>query len=112
METAFDIIARSISIHPSSFAEACEKEAATDRAYAASHPGMPSQALEGCTKRAAALLNAAKAAREFDAIDAASDIVNFGGWIAPHNIACRLLCLPAHTRTQSAIALQESLDSL
>ena len=116
MKTAFDVIARSLSMHPTLFAEACEASAMEDRRYVASRPEMDASAKRGAENRASGLERAAKIARtiNFDeCLDGAERIVNAGMacWLPAHGIACKLQCLPAHVRTQTAVALQEEIEA-
>ena len=105
-DSVIDVLTRSILMHPTFFAEACEAEAREDRRYVSSRPDMAKRAKGGAIARANALEFAAKAARErASAAVAAMEIVDrkTASWIAAFNVACRLQCIPAHRRTALAV---------
>lgn len=104
-DSVLDVLARSILVHPTLFAESCEMSAREDREYVAARPDMSAGGRNGATARAAALEFAAKAARTHDSATAARVIVERknASWIAAFNVACKLQCIPSHVRTALAI---------
>lgn len=101
-DCVLDVLAKSILMHPSLFADACEKEASDDRRYVVGRPDMDARSRQGALARADALEFASNVARVHDsAACAAMDIMdrNAMSWIAAFNVACRLLCIPPHVRT-------------
>lgn len=110
-DSVIDVLARSIMLHPSLFAEACEREAHEDLRYIASRPDMPRAASDGARARAAALQFAADSAREHESAACAAIAImerRAASWVAAFNVACRLLCVPAHVRTALAVKESES----
>jgi hypothetical protein len=106
--TARDIIARSILLHPSLFAEALQNRETEDRRYAASRDGRTRQAAEASAR-------AYQRAREFAGRDdlpieerAACICAETGPAVVALNVACKLQCLPPHVRTAAAISLDET----
>jgi hypothetical protein len=103
MENAIDIIEESNRMHPSLLTESLEKRAWDDANYAA-------------TRESAAIKKSVLAS--FEATHRAIDAINadnveslkhdMGAGIIALNVACRLLCLPPHVRTQAAIQTWES----
>lgn len=103
MKNAIEIIERSIIMHPSLFIEALESRAWEDSRYAATrdNPAIKKSVLASfeATHRA---IDAIK----LENIDCLKSDMSAG--IIALNVACKLQCLPAHIRTQSAIETWES----
>ena len=95
--TAIQIIARSMTCHPSMLIEALENSAKQDLAYKAGKSGAIESAIAtrwNATKLAVAIARKGKA----------EDFKNcIGPGIIALNIACKLQCLPAHIRTAAAV---------
>lgn len=95
--TAIQIIARSMTCHPSMLIESLENSAKQDLAYKAGKSGVIESAIANrwnATKLAVAIARNGKAE-------------DFKNCISPGiialNIACKLQCLPAHIRTAAAV---------
>lgn len=103
MTNAIEIIERSIAIHPSLLIEALESRAWEDSLYAATrdNPAIKKSVLASfeATHRA---IDAIK----LESVDCLKSDMSAG--IIALNVACKLQCLPAHVRTQSAIETWES----
>lgn len=116
-DCVLDILTKSILMHPSLFAEACEREAADDRRYVAGRPDMPKLAKNAALSRAEALEFAASAARTHSsAACAAMAIIDRQttpyisiSWISAFAVASRLLCYPGAVLRDFA-AKQESVS--
>lgn len=97
--TAIEIIARSIAMHPSLFADAIKTRYYEDREYAARRKD------EVATHRS--VMASAEAAAKALCMAADEDAEAFAGNMAAGiialNIACKLQCLPAHVRTAAAL---------
>lgn len=106
--SAREIIARSILMHPSLFAESLQARENEDRAYAASRDGRTRQSAEASAR-------AYQRAREFAGRDdlseeerAACICAETGPAVVALNVACKLQCIPPHIRTAAAVALDTS----
>lgn len=64
-ETPFDVLKKSIQLHPSTFADACQNEANDDWRYIARRLDMPEHARRCAVARAEALTFAADSARHY-----------------------------------------------
>ena len=97
--TAIDIIKRSVTCHPSMFADMLRARMNEDKAYAASRPH------ESAIKRAIdASAKATELAIGFVTNDMAEHFAShMGAGIIALNIACKLQALPPHIRTQAAL---------
>ena len=96
---AIDIIARSIAMHPSLFVEALQTRAYEDARYAVTR--------ESETIKKSVSASFAAAMRACDYVKAEESMPfksDMSAGIIALNIACKLQCLPAHIRTQAAIA--------
>lgn len=100
MQSALDIISRSLILHPSMLIESLQTRAWEDARYSASreNPAVKKSVLASfdATMRAIDYLNAETVDRFRD--DMAAGIIAL-------NTACKLQCLPPHIRTESAVAL-------
>lgn len=111
------VIARSISVHPTLFADQCEASASEDRKYISQRQGesVDKRALEGARSRAEVLEFAASTARAFthDPNEAARRIMLFRGvsWVAPLNIAARCQSLPRHVVTALVVKEERKNDA-
>lgn len=97
--SATDIIACSIAMHPSLFLEALQTRAWEDSRYAATR--------ESETIKKSVLASFEAAMRACDYVRAGEHMPfksDMNAGIIALNIACKLQCLPAHVRTQAAIA--------
>lgn len=101
--TAIQIISDSLAMHPSLFIESLQTRAYEDSAYAATRDNAKIKqsvmASFEATMRAIDYL-------EHNQVDRFRD--DMGAGIIALNVACRLQCLPPHTRTQSAVNQWES----
>lgn len=96
--TAIQIIARSMTCHPSMLIEALHNRARTDGAYAKIAIG------DSVVKSVLASQRAAIQARAIVEHGKAEDFAaDMGAGIIALNIACKLQCLPAHIRTAAAV---------
>lgn len=99
MKNPVDIIARSIALHPSLFIESLQSRAYEDARYAATreNPVIKKSVLASfeATMRAIDYINSETPERFRD---------DTGAGIIALNVACRLQCLPAHVRTESAVS--------
>lgn len=97
--SAIDIIARSIAMHPSLFLETLQTRAYEDSRYAATRES------ETIKKSVLASFEAAMRACDYVKSDESAPFKSdMSAGIIALNIACKLQCLPAHVRTQAAIA--------
>lgn len=101
--TAFDIISRSIIMHPSLFREALIKQATMHDDY--SRVTNDKRAAQGATSSCNACL------RAYDAVGASdvdSILTDCGTMVIALNVACKLQCIPPHVRTAAAVAWESS----
>ena len=97
--TAVDIIARSIAMHPTLFLEALQARAWEDSCYAAMR--------DNAAIKRAVLASSDASIRACDRVrdeDSSGFTEDMGAGIIALGIACKLQCLPAHIRTQAAVA--------
>jgi hypothetical protein len=96
---AIDIIARSIAMHPSLFLESLQTRAYEDSRYAATRES------ETIKKSVLASFEAAMRACDYVRADESLPFKSdMSAGIIALNVACKLQCLPAHVKTQAAIA--------
>lgn len=105
MQTARDIIGRSILMHPTLFREALSEQARMHSRQALLY-AMPSQARsrQGAEASAKACL---KAVAAIDAEDIDAIIAECGPMVISLNVAGKLQCLPRHVLTAAAVAWDE-----
>jgi hypothetical protein len=110
--TAQEIIARSLTMHPSIFVDALKMGADRDSAYAAScHNLRTHQAV--MASRAAYLRAVWVAEGEgTEAERAALICAKMGPAVVALNVACKLQCIPPHVRTEAATRLDVSAPTL
>ena len=113
-DCALDVLTRSILMHPTLFAEACEQAAAEDRRYAAERADMFKSDRSPINRAESLEFAADKARNSASAAVAAMDIMDrrAASWIAAFGIACKLQCVPAHVRTAFAVKWGESQAEL
>ena len=95
---AIQIIARSITCHPTTFAEFLQSRIDQDVAYAASRDDKATRQAVDASMKAAS--RAIYHVLHGTAQDFAGDM---GAGIIALNIACKLQCLPHHIRTSAAV---------
>lgn len=96
--TALDIIARSVAMHPSLFVEALQARQTEDMRYAA---GRENEAIARSVKASAYAAGRAMAYIEAEQLPSFEG--DMGAGVIALNIACKLQCLPPHTRTAAAL---------
>ena len=104
-DCALDVLANSILMHPTLFAESCEASALEDRRYAAERRELFKRD-RSPINRAESLEFAADQARNSESAACAAIAImdrRATSWIAAFNIACKLQCIPAHVRTAFAV---------
>ena len=103
MTNAIEIIERSITMHPSLLIEALESRAYEDSRYAATREN---SAIKKSVLASFEATHRAIDAIKLENVDCLKNDMSAG--IIALNVACKLQCLPAHVRTQSAIETWES----
>ena len=96
--TAIQIIARSMTCHPSTLIEAIAQRAREDWAYAGVAVG--DSVIKAVTASHEAAIRGRAIVESGKAEDFAADM---GAGIIVLNIACKLQCLPQHIRTAAAV---------
>lgn len=99
--TAIQIIARSMTCHPTTFADMIRNRMKEDYAYSASREGMAKQAAKASGDAARIALGIVESG---DTADLFAGPAFMGPGIIALNIACKLQCLPPHIRTAAAVA--------